>query len=250
MNDIKEMLDAEAARINSVEFIHSDPVQFPRRFDDVRDIEIASLLCSTIAWGNRTMICRNCEKLLALMDHQPYRYTMDEGYEDLPDGNVHRTFFNKNLRYYLRGLRHIYTKWGSLQAMAAATGAPQQNMPAWAIADAINKALCHANDGAADARCLPQNLAHTALKRLNMALRWLVRDDGIVDMGVWTALKPSQLYIPLDVHVGDISRQLNLLTRKSDDRKAVIELTDALRRMRPDDPVIYDYALFGIGMRL
>lgn len=250
MTDIKELLDAEAARINCLDFTLSDPVQFPRRFDDLRDIEIVSLLCSTIAWGNRTMICRNCEKMLGLMDYQPYAYVMDQGYEDLPDGNVHRTFFNSNLRYYLRGLHQIYSKWGNLQNMVKSSGAADDPMPAWQIADHINQALRSANDGVSDSRCLPQNLNHTALKRLNMALRWLVRNDGIVDMGVWDALKPSQLFIPLDVHVGDVSRELRLLTRKSDDRKAVVELTDALRAMRPDDPVIYDFALFGIGMRL
>lgn len=250
MTDIKDLLDAEAARINSLDFIASDPVQFPRRFDDVRDIEIVSLLSSTIAWGNRTMICRNCEKMLGLMEYQPYAYVMDRGYEDLPDGNVHRTFFTSNLRYYLRGLHYIYTRWGSLQSMVDESGAAADPMPAWHIAHSLNQALQHANDGLADSRCLPQNLQHTALKRLNMALRWLVRNDGIVDMGVWDVLKPSQLYIPLDVHVGDVSRQLNLLARKSDDRKAVIELTEALRGMRPDDPVVYDFALFGIGMHL
>ena len=83
-----------------------------------------------------------------------------------------------------------------------------------------------------------------------MALRWLVRDDGIVDMGVWDVLKPSQLYIPLDVHVGDVSRELGLLTRKSDDKRAVLELTENLRRYNPSDPVLYDYALFGIGMNI
>ena len=83
-----------------------------------------------------------------------------------------------------------------------------------------------------------------------MALRWLVRDDGIVDMGVWDIIRPSQLFIPLDVHVGNVSRQLGLLTRRSDDKRAVIELTDMLRRFNPDDPVLYDFALFGIGMKL
>ena len=97
-------------------------------------------------------------------------------------------------------------------------------------------------------RCLPDNLKSTPLKRVNMALRWLVRDDGIVDMGVWKALKPSQLFIPLDVHVADTSRALNLLSRKSNDRKAVLELTDALRQFDPADPIKYDFALFGLGI--
>ena len=130
----------------------------------------------------------------------------------------------------------------------AATGAPQSQAPAWTLAQGLNAALAEANDGVHDPRCLPQNLTATALKRLNMALRWLVRDDGIVDLGVWKALKPSQLFIPLDVHAGNVSRQLGLLTRKSNDRRAVVELTDTLRSFRPDDPVVYDYALFGLGI--
>ncbi|MDE6080945.1 MAG: DUF2400 domain-containing protein, partial [Muribaculaceae bacterium] len=98
-------------------------------------------------------------------------------------------------------------------------------------------------------RCLPENLQHTPLKRLNMALRWLVRDDGIVDMGVWKALKPSQLFIPLDVHVANTSRKFELLQRKSNDRKAVEELTATLRRFDSGDPVKYDFALFGLGVQ-
>ncbi len=97
-------------------------------------------------------------------------------------------------------------------------------------------------------RCLPLGLDKSALKRFNMALRWLVRDDGIVDMGVWKALKPSQLFIPLDVHVGNVSRGLGLLDRKQNDRRAVEELTATLRTLRPADPVVYDFALFGIGI--
>ena len=105
-----------------------------------------------------------------------------------------------------------------------------------------------ANGGAGNSRCLPTGLDKTALKRINMALRWLVRDDGIVDMGVWKSIKPSQLFIPLDVHVGNTARSLGMLTRKANDKRSVLELTSILRKIRPDDPVFYDYALFGIGV--
>lgn len=253
--DLKELLDSEATRINAPEFIGEDPVQFPRRFSDVRDIEITSLLTSSIAWGNRKMICRDCDRMLALMDNKPYAYMMDEGYEDLDDGgNIHRTFFNRHFKYYLRGLRSIYMSHGSLQDFARSEHISEAELPSWRLVEGINRVLAEANGDMADSsvasRCLPQNLATTALKRVNMALRWLVRDDGIVDMGVWDVIKPSQLYIPLDVHVGDVSRELGLLTRKSDDKRAVLELTSRLRDFNPEDPVIYDYALFGIGMRL
>jgi len=248
--DLKRMLLDEAARIDSPDFIGEDPVQFPRMFDDARDIEIASLLCATIAWGNRKMICNSCRKMLSLMDMQPYKYMMDEGYEDLPDCNIHRTFFAKNLRHYLRGLRAIYSRCGSLQAFAKAEGIASDRFPAWKLVAGINRELCAANHGVADCRCLPQSIETTALKRVNMALRWLVRKDGIVDLGIWDVITPGQLYIPLDVHVADTSRNLGLLTRRSNDRRAVDELTATLREVKPDDPVYLDYALFGIGMKL
>lgn len=246
--EIKELLDSEAARINSVSFIADDPVQFPRKFERQEDIEIASLLAATIAWGKRSMICRDCTRMFELMDWQPHRYVMDEGYEDLPDMNIHRTFFAKNLRHYLRGLHKVYEENGTLEAFAKKCGADKAELPSWHLVEALNGELSAANGGESDCRCLPLNLKTTALKRVNMALRWLVRDDGIVDMGVWKALKPSQLFIPLDVHVGNVSRELTLLSRNSDDKRAVLELTEKLRRFRPKDPVVYDYALFGIGV--
>lgn len=254
-NDLRELLDSEAARINSKEFIADDPVQFPRRFSDLRDIEISALLTSSIAWGNRRMICRDCNRLLALMDNRPYEFMADGAYEELPDdANIHRTFFNRHLKYYLRGLRRIYSRHGSLQEFGRAAGIADSATPSWKLIEAVNAELAEANAPAADSatasRCLPQNLRTTALKRVNMALRWLVRNDGIVDLGVWDVITPAQLYIPLDVHVGDVSRELGLLTRKADDRRSVVELTERLRRYNPVDPCIYDFALFGIGMKL
>lgn len=246
--DIILLLESEAARINNPDFIAEDPVQFPRRFSDIRDIEVASLLCSTIAWGNRRMICRDCDRMLALMDNQPYRYMMEEGYEDLPDMNIHRTFFAANLKHYLRGLRRIYSAHGTLQDFARAEGVGSYDDAPWRLAECINRELSAANNGAGDSRCLPLNTSTTALKRLNMALRWLVRNDGIVDLGVWDVIKPSQLFIPLDVHVAATARDLGLLSRRSNDRKAVEQLTDAMRSLRPDDPAYFDYALFGIGI--
>lgn len=248
--ELRELLDSEAARINSPAFIADDPVQFPRRFQSLPDIEIAALLSATIAWGNRKMICRNADRLLSLMDNQPYAYTMDEGYEELPDCNIHRTFFAANLRHYLRGLRRIYSRYGSLQEFARAEAIAESEAPAWKLVEAINCEIALANGGHADSRCLPQNLSTTALKRVNMALRWLVRRDGIVDLGVWDVITPAQLFIPLDVHVADTARQLGILTRRSPDRKAVDEIMTSLRKYNPADPVIYDYALFGIGMNL
>lgn len=247
-SEIREMLDREGERINSPRFIEADPVQFPRQYDAQQDIELAALLSATIAWGNRKMICSNCAKMLRLMEGRPYHFVMDEGYEELADGNIHRTFFVNNLRHYLRGFRLIFARHGSLEGLARYLHIAQSESPAWKLVEGMNEAIREANGGEADSRCLPQNLTTTALKRVNMALRWLVRDDGIVDMGIWKVVKPNQLFIPLDVHVGNTSRDLGLLTRRQADRRAVEELTAALRRFRPADPTFYDYALFGLGI--
>ena len=116
--DIAQLLDEEAARINNPDFIASDPVQFPRRFTRLQDIEIVSLLAATLAWGNRRMICRDTERLLSLMEQEPYRYVMERGYDDLdPEMNIHRTFFGRHLKQFLNGLRGIYANNPSLDAL-------------------------------------------------------------------------------------------------------------------------------------
>lgn len=249
MNDLKRFLDEHAARINSVEFIAHDPVQFPRRFEHKQDIEIAGLLSGTIAWGNRKMICNNCAKMLAIMDNAPYDYVMDGAYECLDDNmNIHRTFFARNFKHYLRGLRHIYSHYPTLDDFAAHHHVGDSETPSWTLVEHMQRAFVEANGGQTDSRCLPMDLRTTALKRINMVLRWFVRNDGIVDIGIWESIKPSQLFIPLDVHVGDTARALGMTMRKQNDRKTVLELTALLRKFRPDDPVLYDYALFGIGV--
>lgn len=247
--DIAELLNREAARINSVKFIESDPVQFPRRFSRLEDIEVVAIISAIIAWGRRPMICRNAERILSLMDYDPYNYVMDEGYEDLPaDMNLHRTFFARNLQYLLRGLRRIFKKYGSIDAFASACRVGESEAPAWLLVENLQKVMSEENGGMRDARCFPVNLRTTALKRINMALRWLVRDDGIVDLGVWKSISKSKLFIPMDVHVRNTAADLGLLTRKQADRKNVELLTALLRTLRPDDPAYYDYALFGIGI--
>lgn len=247
--DIAELLDREAERINNVSFIDKDPVQFPRRFSRLQDIEIVSFLSAMIAWGNRKMICRDAERILTLMDQEPYLYVMDEGYEDVPPGmNLHRTFFGRHFQYFLRGMRRIYSDYGTLDNFGASMKVGESETPSWKLVEEMQKLMSDVNGGEMCSQCLPVNLGQTALKRINMALRWLVRDDGIVDMGVWKSIPKSRLYIPLDVHVGNISRELGLLTRKGNDRKSVEQLTALLRTLRPEDPVVYDYALFGLGV--
>lgn len=245
---LRAFLDREAARINHPDFIWNDPVQFPRRFERLQDIEVVSFLSAAIAWGKRKMICDNCEKMLHIMNNDPFHYVMDGEFESLPEINIHRTFFARNFKYMLRGFRAIFKKYGSLNAFAHAIKANECDAPSWYLVEQMQQVFADANGGATDSQCLPTQLKNTALKRINMALRWLVRNDGIVDLGVWDCLKPSQLFIPLDVHVGDTVRALGMIERKANDRRTVMEVTEILRSMRPEDPVVYDFALFGIGI--
>lgn len=248
LKEVKELLDCEASRINHPSFIERDPIQYPRKFENIADIEIVAFLSSLLAWGNRKMICRDIERMLNLMDFQPYSYVMDKGYEDLdPKLNIHRTFFAVHLQHLLKGFRKIYSEYGSLDAFSSANKIGEDDAPAWKLVEMINKILQQEN-GESNSRCLPLNLEKSALKRVNMALRWLVRDDGIVDLGIWKSIPKNKLYIPLDVHVGNVSRELGLLKRKQNDRKSVEELTGVLKKFNPEDPAIYDFALFGIGI--
>ncbi|MDE6310627.1 MAG: TIGR02757 family protein [Muribaculaceae bacterium] len=254
--ELRELLDRYASEYNVEGFAASDPVQFARRFPDLADREIASLLVSTISWGRRPMILRNAERLLGLLGSEPLHFVLKGDIDSIPEDNIHRTFFGRHLRYYLRGLRELYKRYGTLENFARHIGADAPGeAPAWKIAEELRKVLADANSCCGESlcgpdRCLPSKPSTSALKRLNMALRWLVRRDGIVDPGGWELIGPEKLYIPMDVHVCNTSAALGLLEKapKTPDRKTTEALTASLREFRPDDPTIYDFALFGLGV--
>ena len=242
---MKSFLDEQVRLINTPLFIETDPVQFPHRYKRLHDIEIVSFIVSTIAWGRREMILRNADRMLSKMGESPYEYVMNEDYHALGGANIHRTFFEPDLAYMLRGFRKIYSENDTVESFLQ----KRETQNAWSIAGALQSEMALANNGKENSKCMPSRTEKSALKRINLALRWLVRNDGIVDLGVWKILKPSQLFIPLDVHVANVARKLDILQRKSNDRRAVEELTAVLRTFCPEDPVKYDFALFGIGVR-
>ncbi|MCM1320034.1 MAG: TIGR02757 family protein [Muribaculaceae bacterium] len=247
--NLRILLDKAVLDINVPEFVCDDPVQFPRRFSRPQDIEIVAFLSAVMAWGRRPMILRDCERLLQLMDNQPLAYTLSGDFEQLPDSlNIHRTMFASHLKYMLRGFRRIMKEYGSVEAFCRANVRKDADMAPWIFGETLRALMAYENGGTSCSECIPTRMDKTALKRINMALRWLVRDDGIVDMGIWQALTPRQLYIPLDVHVGNTSRTLGLLTRKSNDCLAAQQLTNSLRAFDPTDPTKYDFALFGLGI--
>ncbi|MDR2482635.1 MAG: TIGR02757 family protein [Treponema sp.] len=234
-------------RINRPEFILQDPVQFPRRYANPADQEIAAFLASAIAWGRRDLILRSAERLFALMSPSPSAFVMTGDYRPLKDRCIHRTFFEDDLAYFCRGFRACYERWGSLEALFASAGG------VWEGIARFRETMAQGNGGRYTKHIANPGGAETggagsACKRLNLALRWLVRQEGPVDLGLWRRVSPASLFIPLDVHAGRAARRLGLLERKSNDRKAVVLLTERLREFCPDDPVKYDFALFGLGL--
>ena len=247
MEDLKGYLDELVAKNNTEAFIKDDPVQFPHRYNDKRDIEIVAFLVATIAWGNRKMILNSSNKMLELMGKSPYDYVMSGGWEKLEDGKcVHRTFFNRDLKYYCRGLKAIYEIPRSLEDIFF-----NEEHDVWMGIQKFRDLMAEANGETSKhisnpSCCEPKK--GSACKRLHMALRWLVRNDGIVDLGIWNRLGPKDLMIPLDVHVARVSRDLGLIDRKSNDRTTVEMLTSRLRDFDANDPVKYDFALFGVEL--
>ncbi|HET9571710.1 MAG TPA: TIGR02757 family protein [Bacteroidales bacterium] len=240
ISDLKGFLDEWVFKMNVPAYIETDPVQFPLQFTALQDREVVAFLTATITWGNRKMILQSANKMLTKMGSSPYDFVMSEGYTKLQGSNIHRTFFEKDLAYLCKGLRACYLEFGGLEAVFA------RKSTLWEGIDHFRNALAAAN-GDIFSKHVSNPNTHSACKRLHLALRWLVRNDGIVDLGDWTSISPSELYIPLDVHVGRVSRKLGLLSRIQNDRRAVEALTELLRGFNPLDPVIYDFALFGIG---
>jgi len=232
------------------DFIEHDPVQFPLRYAKQRsknqaDIEIAAFLAATIAWGRRDLIIRSAQKMFAMMEPAgPQAYVLNRAApkrakNPVRGSCIHRTFFERDLDYFRGGFRHCYAKYGTLEKLFASQS------DVWQGISLFREEMAAGNNGLYTAHIANPD-ANSACKRINMALRWLVR-KGPVDMGLWKSIKPSSLYIPLDVHVARNARNLGLLERKLNDKKAVMELTEKLRRFCPEDPVKYDFVLFSIG---
>ncbi len=247
-SELQSFLDEKADLYNHPNFIESDPIQIPHLFSQKEDIEIAGFLSATIAWGNRKMIIQNSHKMVDLLGNAPYDFVMSHSNDDLErlQNFVHRTFNGQDFTSFIKGLRHIYQNYGGLEAVFSqptATGKMQQNISAFKKAffeiEHQNRTQKHISD--------PMN--NSAAKRINMYLRWMVRNDNKgVDLGIWKNIAPSLLSCPLDVHSGNVARKLGILTRKQNDGKALAELDQKLRELDPNDPVKYDFALFGLGV--
>jgi len=242
---VKAELDRAYARANRVEFIAADPVQFPRRYSRREDAEVAAFLAAAIAWGRRDLILRSCERMFALMgDRGPFAFVMRGDFRGLGGRErcVHRTFFADDLAYYCRGLRACYETTGGRKGLEKIFAGSRD---LWEGIARFREIFIEANGGR-ESKHVANPEKGSACKRLHLSLRWLVRREGPVDLGLWKSIPPSALFVPLDVHVGRTARRLGLLERRANDRKAAAALTGRLREFCPEDPVKYDLALFAM----
>lgn len=247
--EIKRLLDEKYREYCLSDFfIETDPIQIPKMFEAKEDIEISGFLAASLAWGQRPTIIKKCKQLMQLMDYAPYDFIMNASSSDFKHFNAfkHRTFNAYDCCYFLRSLGHIYQNLGGMEKIFTDSFHKHHDMikvlsdwyKTFTLLPAEKRVLRH----------IANVDKGSAAKRINMFLRWMVRkDERNIDFGLWQGIPMSALLIPLDLHTGNVSRRLGLLTRNQNDRRAVMKLTERLREFDPHDPIRYDFALFGLG---
>ncbi len=244
--DIKDFLEEAYFKYNNKSFVENDPICIPHLFTKKEDIEIAGFLAATLAWGNRKSIINNATKLMQWMDYQPHDFILNHGKNDLKPFStfVHRTFNGTDCLFFLSSLKNIYKNHNGLEASFKGNGTD------------VKEHIIHFRKLFLQSKHLSRSEKHlsnpeqkSSSKRLCMYLRWMVRNDKMgVDFGIWKSIKPHQLCLPLDVHTGNVSRTLGLLHRTQNDWQAVTEITQMLKQFDANDPIKYDFSLFGIGV--
>lgn len=246
--ELKEFLDEKAFQYNSSKFIASDPIQIPHRFSVKEDIEIIAFLVATIAWGNRKSIIKSGNKITELLGNAPYDFIRNHTEKDLMplEQFVHRTFNGTDLKFFISSLKNIYHNHNGLESVFKNHETEKSLQPA---IHAFKKVFFNIPHPERTLKHVSDPMKNSAAKRINMFLRWMVRQDNAgVDFGIWKSLSPALLSCPLDVHSGNVARKLGLLSRKQNDAKALEELDVTLRILDPIDPTKYDFALFGLGV--
>jgi len=245
--ELKIFLDEKAAQYENNDFIPHDPIQIPHRYEKKEDIEIAAFLTATIAWGNRKSIIKNATKLMDIMGNAPHDFIINYNPEQahLFEGFVHRTFNSIDLETFVRSLQNIYLHHRGLEQVFIGG---LENDDLQASISNFKKVFFEVDHLQRTQKHISDPLKNSAAKRINMYLRWMVRNPKAgVDFGIWKGISPSLLSCPLDVHTSNVARKLKLIKRKQNDGKTLAELDKALRKMDSNDPVKYDFALFGLG---
>lgn len=218
-----------AEEYNDPRYFQEDPIVFPtgfaRKYEagqaSLADVEISALLSAHLAWGRRAMIVRDCGRMFDEMCWRPYDYVMSGDYRN-EAVSLHRTVKWSEFAAICSRLKVIYEKNGSIEGLSDVQ---------------IRTGIF----GQKEDRKAPN-------KKISMMRRWLVRDDGKVDLGVWKSSDKKDLILPLDVHVYDQARALGLTARRPKDLTTAMEITDAFREIWPEDPCKGDFALFGYGV--
>lgn len=251
MIDLKGFLDQKVEEYNQPNFIELDPISVPHRFSKPADIEIAGFFAAILAWGQRKTIINKCLDLFQRMDNSPHEFLMNHQENDLKHflGFKHRTFNEEDTFYFIHFLSWFYAQNDTLEN-AFVIGQTGQLNSMESILISFQEYFFSLPDSPLRTRKhIATPARKSACKRINMYLRWMVRsDDQGVDFGLWKRIKPSQLICPCDLHVDRVGRKLGLITRKQTDWKTALELTQRLREFDPNDPVKYDFALFGLGV--
>ncbi len=244
---LKNFLDEKVEFYNRPNFLENDPIQIPHQFTLLQDVEIAAFLTATIAWGNRKSILKSANQIMNYIDFSPYDFIMSFNENDTKHWkkSIHRTFNSDDLRYFCFALKQLYSKEKSLENYFLINDNEPNPFEAITRFRKIFFSLEHERR---TQKHIANPKKNASCKRLNMMLRWLVRNDSCgVDFGIWKKIPMEKLSCPLDVHSGNTARKLNLLFRKQNDKKAVEELDNLLRKLDAKDPVKYDFALFGLS---
>ena len=244
-NELKDFLNHKAVQYETPDYLKSDPLGLVHQFSKKEDIEIIALIISTFAWGNRKSIIKSGNKLIEIMDDHPFEFIKEyQGIHQLPHF-VHRTFNKNDLHFFLTSIQNIY-KESDLESSFCKH--PEIDGIKGRIVNFRSKMLSIDHEKRTE-KHIANPLKNSSCKRINMFLRWMVRNSNCgVDLGIWNTIKSSELYIPLDVHTSRNARKLGLLKRKQNDWKALEELMCKLRAFDSKDPAKYDYALFGLGV--
>jgi len=251
MNKTKDFLNNQVSIYNQKGFIALDPICIPHLFTKKQDIEIAGLFAAVFAWGQRNTIINKCTDLLARMNNEPHQFVLNHTNNDLKKlvGFKHRTFTDTDLLYFISFFKFWYSKNDSLETAFSNHLKPKDKTIENALIGFRNLFFSLNDVPQRTFKHISSPMQNSACKRLCMYLRWMIRNDNRgVDFGIWQQIKPSQLMIPLDLHVQRTAQKLGLLTRTQSDWKAVLELTENLRKYDKLDPVKYDYALFGLSV--
>ena len=245
---LRELLETLYDRYNRTEFIAPDPISVPHRFEGREDREIAGFLSATIAWGNRRAIVGNACRMMSYMDNAPADFVKNASEEELRKLTVcvHRTFNGEDLIAYVRALRSLFRRYGSLGEFFEGRYAATGSIPS-VLSDFRREFFAEPHPPRSE-KHLSSIDKGSACKRLNMFLRWMIRRDSEVDFGIWRNFSPCELIIPLDTHVSEMAFRLELTRSKSYTLNNARTITAALAEVFPEDPCLGDFALFGYGI--